>query len=224
MPTMQTPSLLRGLELAPGSSMSEFFGWCRAGMGALTHTGAHAAIGRIRGTGPGASFSSLISQITTDHPIVLERPFEACKAIAGGVWRGDELVSPGNPDALLMLRFDPDTRDLPAHQHAESARFIVVLEGRGFFHVSDESFSAFTGESVRTTAVRERDVIAFEKGVLHTFSTAQHGMTLLSFHAPYIPLEDEGQYAVPSICWSARERVPLDSGRVVLEPSWRQLV
>jgi len=204
-------------------SLASLFGAFRQGLGAMKGSGALAAVSRVRGTGPGASFSGLIETISRQHPLAMQRPFEGCDSIAGGVWEGCELVSPDDPDALLVLRFDPDARDLPIHQHAHSDRIIVVLEGRGFFHVTGEAPCEFNGPSVLTTAVRERDVIAFRSGVLHTFSTAQHGMTLLSFHSPYVPLEDKGQYATPPHRWTARERLPLEAGEAVLEPAWRHL-
>jgi len=205
-------------------SLASLLGTFRIGLDAMKGSGSLAAVSRVRGTGPGASFSGLIETISHQHPLHMQRPFEGCESIAGGVWEGRALVSPEDPDALLVLRFDPDARDLPVHQHALSDRLIVVLEGRGFFHVTGEAPGEFDRQDVRTTAVRERDVIAFRSGVLHTFSTAQHGMTLLSFHRPYVPLEDEGQYAIPPRRWTAREHLPLDAGEVVLEPSWRQLV
>jgi len=205
-------------------TLADLLRWVKRGLRSLDAGSARASLGRIRGTGPGASFSSLIEEIASQYPVTLERPFENCASVAGGIWYDADVLSPEDPDALLTLRFDEDARDLPVHQHASSDRLIVVLEGRGFFHVTDESPESFTGKGVRTTAVRERDVIAFRRGVLHTFSTAQHGMTLLSFHQPYIPLEDEGQYTLPDYRWTAREELPLDSGSVVLESSWHQLI
>jgi len=34
----------------------------------------------------------------------------------------------------------------------------------------------------------------FRRGVVHTFSTAEHSLTLLSYHQPFIELDDPEQY------------------------------
>jgi len=154
----------------------------------------------------------------------MRRPFEACDSIAGGVWSGADLLGTDDPDALLALQFDAGARGLPMHDHPETDRFIVVLEGRGFFHVTDECNANFTGERVVTTAVRERDVVAFQRGTMHTFSTAQYPMTLLSFHRPFIALDDARQYRLPSVRWMADKRLPMQAGEVRLESSWHPLI
>ena len=34
----------------------------------------------------------------------------------------------------------------------------------------------------------------FRRGAVHTFSTAEHALTLLSYHRPFIELDDPAQY------------------------------
>ncbi len=182
-----------------------------------------AALGRVRGTGRGVSFSSLIARLEADHPVEVRFPFEGSDHVGGGVWRGDDLIHPPRTDALAKLHWKPGARDLPMHTHEHSDRFIVVLGGRGYFHVSDEPLEDFTGGSVRTIPARERDVFAFTRGVVHTFSTEEHGMTLLSCQLPFLPLDDPKQYTLPEVRWTA-QRQPADSGvDVVFEPVWQKL-
>ena len=182
-----------------------------------------AALGRIRGTGRGVSFSRLVSQLEAEHPIELRYPFEGSTQVGGAVWRGDELIHPDYTDALAKLHWKPGAVDLPMHTHEHSDRLIIVLEGRGYFHVTDEPIGAFTGTAVRTVPARERDVFAFTRGVVHTFSTTGHGMTLLSCQLPFLPFDDPRQYRLPQLRWTAMEH-PTDTGAIVaVDPIWRVL-
>ncbi|UYV13489.1 MAG: cupin domain-containing protein [Phycisphaera sp.] len=194
----------------------------------LEDLGAHsdgpcAALGRVRGTGRGVSFSRLVAQLEADHPIELRFPFEGSDHVGGAVWRGNELVHPDRRDALAKLHWKANARDLPMHAHEHSDRFIIVLEGRGYFHVTDEPLHAFTGNHVRTIPARERDVFAFTRSVVHTFSTADHGMTLLSCQLPFLPFDDPGQYTLPEVRWTAAKYTTDADARVAFDPNWRLL-
>lgn len=152
---------------------------------------------RIRGTGPGVSFGSIVAALRS-AAVGWICPFEGCLNARGVVLRGDEIVSKDRKDAFLILEFQPHTLDLPLHTHDDSDRFICVMGGRGFFHVSPDPLEAGAGRRLRHTAVRDRDALMFRRGTVHTFSTAEHPLTLLSYHRPYIPLADERQYTLPS--------------------------
>lgn len=183
---------------------------------------ARAMLGRLRGTGPGVSFRALADELETALPRVLEFPFEGSQRVGGAVWSG-ELVRPALPHSLAKLRWEAGADDLPMHVHESSDRCIVVLEGRGFFHVSPEPLGAFSGEQVRTIAARERDVFVFTRGVVHTFSTIDHGMTLLSCQLPFVPFDDPGQYTLPKVRWTARERLAKTPAVITLDWCWAML-
>lgn len=180
-----------------------------------------AVISRVRGTGPGVSFGRLIEVLEHDHPIKLRSPFEESDLVAGGVWSGAELVEASNDQALLKLRFEQGAIDLPLHTHECSDRFIMVLEGRGYFHVCDEPAELFSPDNVRTIPVRSRDVLMFTRGTVHTFSAPHEPLVLLSFHAPFIGLEDPDQYAVPGRLVRPRELLERDPHAcVACDPAW----
>lgn len=194
---------------------------------ALNH-GSHgtptAACTRIRGTGPGVSFAELVRRLESDHPIELAFPFEGSARVGGAVWLASDLLEPINTAALAKLHWKAGARDLPMHVHTSSDRFIIVLEGRGFFHVSNQGLDAFDGGSAQTIAARERDVFLFTRDVVHTFSTAEHSMTLLSAQLPFIPFDDATQYALPAHRWTAAEHLDPADSRVRLMPGWTSLI
>jgi quercetin dioxygenase-like cupin family protein len=108
-----------------------------------------------------------------------------------------------------------------AHEHAD--RFIVVAQGRGYFHVSDEPVHAFTGDRVRTVPARERDAFVFTRGVVHTFSTDRQPMVLLSCQSPYVPFGDGRQYRVPAVRWTAASSREDPGASVACDPAWTVL-
>lgn len=128
-------------------------------------------------------------------PCELRSPFESCENIAGA------LMGTFGPDAMLKLRFAPGTVELAMHVHEHSRRMLVVTAGRGFFHVSSESLSGFTGMGVHSIPVERGDVVVFDRNVMHTFSAHHEGIELLSYHAPFIGLDDPRQYTLPKVHW-----------------------
>ena len=174
-------------------------------------------LGRIRGTGPGVSFGKLIEELETAHPITLKYPFEGSDRVGGAVWDCPTIL--GNPEdhpkeanavpplpwAIAKLRWLDHATDLPMHIHEHAERFIIVLEGRGFFHWSDQDAESFDGSQVHTIAARSRDVFVFRRGLVHTFSTSDHAMTLISVQCPYIPFNDPKQYRIPDHHWTQGE-------------------
>jgi mannose-6-phosphate isomerase-like protein (cupin superfamily) len=154
-----------------------------------------ALLTRVRGTGPGVSFGHLVEAL---EPAALHwvSPFEGCSSVKGAVLRGADVVDPARNDAFLFLEFAPETRELPLHVHEDSDRFIYAIGGRGFFHVSHDPLEAGRNRGLRHVPVRDRDALMFRRGTVHTFSTGEHPLTLLSYHHPYVPLEDEKQFRV----------------------------
>lgn len=221
---------LDGLVLAPGPGdpLDRLRSWAAAGLGALeaTEVGgatARAVISRIRGTGPGVSFGAEVAALEAAHPITMQAPFEGAQSVAGGVWDCRALLGDHCDDAFLKLRFEAGSAELPMHAHPSSDRWIAVLEGRGFFHVTDEALEEFTGTQVRSVPVRSRDVLMFKAGTVHTFSTLAEPLVLLSYHSPYIPLDDPEQYALPKHKWTGAQ-APTGRAQVTCDPAWTVLV
>lgn len=182
-----------------------------------------AAVGRLRGTGRGIHFRDLTARLEAEHPIELKSPFEASDLVAGAVWEGASNLGPKHTGALAKLRWSAGADDLPMHVHEFSDRFIVVHQGRGFFHVSDQSIGDFDGSDVRSIPARERDVFIFTRGVVHTFSTLDHPMTLLSCQLPSIAFDDPKQYRLPAYRWIAREHPERIPSSVGCDPAWTVL-
>jgi quercetin dioxygenase-like cupin family protein len=185
--------------------------------------GRFAATGRIRGTGPGVSFSRAVAVLEAAWPLTLRFPFEGSELVGGAAWVASDLTDPADDGAVVKLHWKAGADDLPMHTHIGSSRFIVVVGGRGFFHLSDRTAEAFDGSDVRTIAARRNDVFLFTPGVVHTFSTAEEGMTLLSCHLPYIPLDHPGQYALPDFRWTAANNLLPQTARVAAT-GWSPLV
>lgn len=176
-------------------------------------------LGRLRGTGPGVSCGALIEQLQAAHPLKLQYPFEGSDRVGGAVWDcGKILRDPSLTAGIAKLRWRPQATDLPLHTHEHADRFIFVLEGRGFFHWSSQSADDFDGPAsapgVETIAARSRDVFVFRRGLVHTFSTQDHDMTLLSVQLPMIDFDDPDQYRLPKQRWTADAPASAPSPRI----------
>lgn len=180
------------------------------------------SIGNVRGTGRGVSLSRAIEVLEGTYPIELSYPFEGSDRVGGAAWVGRYLIGPDEPAALAKLHWLPGADDLPMHIHPFSDRFIVVLKGRGYFHYTQQSLVDFDGSSVQTIAARERDVFVFSRGTVHTFSTAESDLVLLSCQLPYLPFDHPEQYRLPAHRWTAQsasfDRAQISFGR------WSRLV
>lgn len=193
-----------------------------AGGGA--NPGRAALITRIRGTGPGASFGDLVARIQDGLEFEWQTPFEGSHNVSGAVLEASRILGCDRDDGFLLLRFAAGTLDLPLHTHELSERFICVLEGRGLYHVAPDPLKSVAIERVRHVPVRSRDVLMFTRGVVHTFSTDTEPLTLLSYHRPYIPLEDQGQYRVSDKPLLPRDFLAGVRGRVSFDAGWTSLM
>lgn len=189
----------------------------------LRGTAAAAVVGRLRGTGRGVSFSGLIAEMERAYPIELSYPFEDSDRVGGAVWIARELLANHSTTSVAKLRWDSRATDLPMHVHDHSDRFIIVLKGRGYFHVTDEPAEGFTGKTVRTVPARERDVFLFSRGVVHTFSTDEDPMVLLSCQLPFLPFNDPKQYRLPSVRWTAKDHRQDSRPGIACDPAWSVL-
>jgi len=118
----------------------------------------------------------------------MEPGFEDNPKVAGGLvaeptWWGD---------ALVRLRFESCTTDLPLHIHEQSDRCIVALEGNGMFHYADEH-----QDIIQSHAVALGTMLLFSRGLIHTFTAGSDGLGLLSYHAPFFAFDDRRQWTVP---------------------------
>lgn len=177
---------------------------------------------RVRGTGPGVAFGDVVRALET-APHTWSTPFENSANVSGAVIRGAEVSGPERSDAFLLLRFEPGAKDLPLHLHADSDRFIFTIGGRGFFHLSPDPLNRRIGRRIRHIPVRDRDVLMFRRGTVHTFSTAEHPLLLLSYHSPYVPLEDARQYAPTQPPEYPAEFLRGHPARVSFDPAWSVL-
>jgi mannose-6-phosphate isomerase-like protein (cupin superfamily) len=181
---------------------------------------AMAVVGRVRGTGRGVSFTRLVAEMERAFPLELIYPFEGSERVGGAVWVPRDLVGSESTTSVAKLRWDSRATDLPMHVHDHSDRFIIVVKGRGFFHVTDETVDAFTGTKVRSVPARERDIFLFARGTVHTFSTDEEPMVLLSCQLPYVPFDDPTQYRLPTLRWTAREYRQDHGAGVACDPAW----
>lgn len=185
------------------SALSRFIETSCGAIAQLESQGRLLSFGGIRGTGQGVHLGELIDELESKHPVDLKFPFENSQCVGGDIW-GDT-PEPLKHPALAKLQWLAHADDLPLHAHEHADRFIIVIGGRGFFHWSDQSLSDFDSSSVHTIAARDRDVFVFRRGLLHTFSTHDEPMTLLSVQAPFIPFDDPRQYTLPSNAhWTAQ--------------------
>jgi len=183
-----------------------------------------AMVTRIRGTGPGVSFGTLISAIEQQFTLDWTCPFEGSPNVAGAPLLANMILGEEQTDGFLFLRFVPGTRDLPLHIHPESDRFIFVIGGRGFFHIANKSLENCAPSNVRHVPARDRDAFMFRRGVVHTFSTAEHPLVLLSYHRPFIALDDDSQYAVGSTPLTPAEFLKGYRSSVSFDAAWTGLI
>ncbi len=164
----------------------------RGGLARLTREGKTEGLfehARLRGSGC-ELVRHLARRLLESSPIVVERGFEGNNGIEGGVWRLGE----GSDDAVVYLRFSAGTCDLPLHVHEHSDRYIIVDQGVGLFHYAPMDDQP---RELRSVIVQEGDVMAFTRGLLHTFTAPIEDLTLLSFHAPFFEFDDARQFAIP---------------------------
>ncbi|MFN3194056.1 MAG: cupin domain-containing protein [Aureliella sp.] len=146
-------------------------------------------VGRTNALSPGGINTDDLEELVKDYQLELSSPFEGVASISGGVWRASEYFESDADDALLKLRFEPGTRDLPIHSHDYSDRVIFVADGKAEFVICD-------AEETKVIEVSRGDVLIFARGLRHTFRTGEESLLLLSYHSPFIELEDSRQYTL----------------------------
>lgn len=148
-----------------------------------------------------SSLTETVREVERALPLTLRAPFEGCAEIAGDVWRGSQLFGDRRKDGLALLRFEARAIDLVAHAHEESDRVVLVIEGHGVFHASEESLEDFTGTKMRRVDLGPGELVAFSRGLVHTFSAPSSGLLLLSYHSDFMEFEDARQYTPAATKW-----------------------
>jgi hypothetical protein len=167
----------------------------------------------------------LLAPLVDETVLTWECPFEGSMHVSGAAIRGaDVLQDPARDDGFLVLRFAPGTRDLPLHIHPAPDRFIFAIGGRGFFHVSPAPFHDVHRYAICHTAVRDRDALMFRRGAVHTFSTAEHPLTLLSYHRPFVELDDPSQFVLTKPPLAPTDFLCGIQSRVSFDAGWTCLV
>ncbi|QEG01478.1 hypothetical protein Mal15_55550 [Stieleria maiorica] len=144
------------------------------------------------------SFLRDLLSLDRDYDIDLLSPFEGVAQISGGVWYAGQLFGKTRDDAVLKLHFQPGVNDLPVHSHDFSDRVIIVVGGKGVFKVACQAHSNPNDTVMRDVEVGLGDVLAFSRGVKHTFQTSRDDLQLFSYHAPFIRLDDPRQFTIDS--------------------------
>lgn len=158
---------------------------------ALAASGAAAVrFGRLTEVSKWETAKAMHDGLLESHSIQIEAGFEGNPGVEGGAWR----PSDGCDDGLVHLRFAAGTEDLPLHVHEFSDRLLVITSGLGLFHYLPDA-----GESreLRSVVVEAGDAVLFARGVIHTFTAPLSDLTLLSYHSPFIELDDSRQFTVP---------------------------
>lgn len=127
------------------------------------------------------------------YPLAVQSPFEGVSTISGGIWLASDYVDAHATDALLKLQFLAGTTDLPVHSHDHSDRVILVAGGAGIFELQTNDPKR---PEVISTDIRMGDAIVFASGTAHTFKVPSTDLVLLSYHSPFIPLDDPRQYTI----------------------------
>ena len=143
-----------------------------------------------------AAFGDLsqdLRSLMENYPLDVQSPFEGVPTICGGIWEASELCEGDSTDALLKLRFQAGTLELPMHSHDHSDRVVLVAEGAGIFEVAADGQSK---HRVISTEVEAGDALVFSRGTVHSFKAPSTDLVLLSYHSPFIALEDHRHYTV----------------------------
>lgn len=179
---------------------------------------------RVRGTGPCVAFGRLIELIETGLNLEWQSPFEGSHNVTGAALPADTVLGENRDDGLLFLRFASNTKDLPLHIHPRSDRFIYVVGGRGYFHVATNDSDLRDADSIHHVPARDRDVFMFPRGTVHTFSTDEHPLTLISYHRPFIRLDALDQYEIGHTSRLPRQFLSSVIGQVSFDAAWTRIL
>lgn len=147
-------------------------------------------IGRLAEASNWVTAKAMHDGLLASQPIRVDAGFERNPGVEGGAWR----PSDGCDDGLVHLRFGAGTEDLPLHVHEFSDRLLVITSGLGSFHYLPD---AGKSRELRSVVVEAGDAVLFTRGVIHTFTAPLCDLTLLSYHSPFIELDDSRQFTIP---------------------------
>lgn len=142
-------------------------------------------------------FNNMVKDICEDKVMELKRPFEGSENISGLIIAlNQKEIHKNQESGFLRLVFDENTTDLPFHIHPQSDRLILITKGEGYFCYSDRKINSTSIESIKKKDISAGTLIYFSKGLVHTFGTNFSKMEFISFHLPFIPLENELHFSV----------------------------
>jgi len=134
-----------------------------------------------------------VQSVMECYPLDVRSPFEGVSTIFGGIWNGSKLCDSRATDALLKLRFQAGTTDLPIHSHDHSDRVIFVARGAGIFEFASDGQSP---QQMGSIEVGPGDTLIFPRGTVYTFKVPAEDLWLLSYHSPFIALDDSRQFTI----------------------------
>lgn len=173
--------------------LGAWFRIMREAIGPAVNSAADAAVvrfGRLTEASIWGTPKALHDGLLESHSIQIEAGFEGNPGVEGGAWRSGD----GGEDGLVHLRFGAGTEDLPLHVHEFSDRLLVITSGLGLFHYLPD---AGKSRELRSVVVEAGDAVLFTRGVIHTFTAPLCDLTLLSYHSPFIELDDSRQFTIP---------------------------
>lgn len=139
----------------------------------------------------------LIKKVCERGNLELERPFEGSNKIFGLViGKEQDQIKQNQEYGFLRLLFEENTQDLPFHCHPHSDRFIIITKGNGHFFYSPQDIDNVKASSITKESIRAGTFIYFSQKLVHTFSTESSTMEFISFHVPYITIDDEMHFSL----------------------------
>ena len=154
------------------------------------------------------TFDTLIASIKRRFPRVLGQVFRTpleIDAINASFWSGTEIQGRNRGDALINMVFSERCSDLPLHCHPFSDRVIFVIRGSGYGYFCPFEIQDYNPATIGRVQVRQGDILCYPCSTLHTFSTMDEPIELLTYHSKFVPFDDERQYDVLSDVWTPKE-------------------
>jgi len=138
----------------------------------------------------------LLGIVREEFPLELKSPFESCDDIEGNYWKESEYLNRESEDAILHIKWHQGAIDLPSHVHRNSDRVIMLFQGEGSFYYNFDKFEDHQNLHMQKLKLQQGDILCFPKDFVHSFSSEDSDMELLSYHSPFVELDDPKQYDV----------------------------
>ncbi|MCI5065893.1 cupin domain-containing protein [bacterium] len=110
---------------------------------------------------------------------VFEDP-DPIENITATAWKACDYAGLEGEDAIIRMRFERGSKNLPLHSHDHSDRVLIVTSGNGFGYYQ---LGEFSGSEVRRIEVSPGTLIVFPRGTLHTFECTTEDIVPLAFYS-----------------------------------------